>query len=172
MKPSDLSFTANRAKRVSRSSGAQRNTRTSVRGRARFVRGSKLSARRTPGQSQITHASSVPDPSLIKKAQADFAAAALEYAFGGSQGELESWRELLHDPDPKIRLNAHKFLTTMRDGTPRKAEPRNDSRPLQLIFGPASSDDQLPRWIANSPTDAKVLRPDGTLTDFPILTKD
>src|SRR6185437_1639947 len=93
----------------------------------------QLPGRTMPGDIQ-TNANSSPDPALLQKAPADFAAAALEFAFGGSQGELESWRELLRDPDPKIRLAAHKFLTTMRDGTPRKAEPRSNSRPIQLIF--------------------------------------
>ena len=168
MEPSELSATSNHVARDARCSHPKRNARTSRLGRTCW--GKKPLVRRTSKDIR-SYTNSDPDPALLQKAQADFAAAALEFAFGGSQGEIESWRELLRDPDPKIRLAAHKFLTTMRDGTPRKAEPRSNSRPIQLIFGPVASDHELPRWLVDPPSGTKVLRTDGTLTDFPKFPK-
>jgi len=168
MEPSELSATSNHVARNARCSHPKRNARTSR--LSRTCRGKKLLVRRTSRDIR-SYANSDHDPAVLQKAQGDFAAAALEFAFGGSQGELESWRELLNDPSPKIRLDAHRFLTTMRDGTPRRAEPRNNSTPLQLIVGPVASDDELPRWMAGSFAGTKVLRTDGTLTDFPQFPK-
>lgn len=167
MRPSELSEIASRRSSRLKSSDPNRTARTS---RPKGVCRSWAADRTMPGDAQ-TNPNSCADPALLQKAQADFAAAALEFAFGGSQGELESWRELLRDPDPKIRLAAHKFLTAMRDGTPRKAEPRNNSRPIQLIFGPVASDHELPQWLVDPPSGTKVLRTDGTLTDFPKFPK-
>src|SRR6185437_11365456 len=105
--------------------------------------------------------------SLVKRAKSDFAGAALEFAFGGGQGELESWTKLLHDPDSKIRLAAHKFLTIMRDGTPRKADPKRTGD-VNLIFELPSPDAKLPEWIRNSPVRHQfhLRRPDGTVVEI------
>lgn len=147
MNPSKLSANTRRAAHASGSRGKQM-----VSDRIRPRRDSK-----TPDVVQA---------SLVKRAKSDFAGAALEFAFGGSQGELESWTKLLRDPDPKIRLDAHKFLTIMRDGTPRKSEPKRTGD-VKLIFQLPSPDAELPAWIRNSPVEHQIhlRRPDGTVVE-------
>ena len=158
MNPSQPSANTSRAVHTSDSRTLKQKHMISRRIRQRCDSGRKVGIFRTPEAVQA---------SLVKRAKSDFAGAALEFAFGGSEGELESWMKLLHDPDSKIRLAAHKFLTIMRDGTPRKADPKRTGD-VNLIFELPSPDAKLPEWIRNSPVrhQLHLRRPDGTVVEI------
>jgi hypothetical protein len=81
----------------------------------------------------------------------NFAAAALAYADKSELGEARAWRVFLKGRSKQLAFDARKFLTTMRNGTPRQTSEISHTGDVTIEFAPKEGATGAPPWARSNP---------------------